>query len=40
MRKIPGVTQVAGGVRNRAFVKSSHREFFTQVRGVEAALGD
>ncbi len=38
MRRIPGVTQVAGGVRNRAFVKSSHREFFTQVRGVDAAL--
>jgi putative ABC transport system permease protein len=38
IRKIPGVQQVAGGVRNRAFVKSSHRQFFTQVRGVDAAL--
>ena len=38
MRKIPGVTQVAGGVRNRGFVKSSHREFFTQIRGVETSL--
>src|SRR6478735_8807808 len=39
MRKIAGVQQVAGGVRNRAFVKASHRQFFTQVRGVEPALG-
>ena len=38
IHKISGVTQVAGGVRNRTFVKSPHREFFTQVRGVEAAL--
>src|SRR3982750_4807639 len=39
LRGIPGVQQVAGGVRNRAFVKSAHREFFTQVRGVEPSLG-
>jgi ABC-type antimicrobial peptide transport system permease subunit len=38
MRKIQGVTQVAGGVRNRIFVRSSHREFFTQVRGTESSL--
>jgi putative ABC transport system permease protein len=38
MRHITGVQQVAAGVRNRAFVKASHRQFFTQVRGVEAAL--
>jgi ABC-type antimicrobial peptide transport system permease subunit len=38
IRKIAGVTRVAGGVRNRAFVKSSHRQFFTQIRGVETAL--
>jgi ABC-type antimicrobial peptide transport system permease subunit len=40
MRRITGVQHVAGGVRNRAFVKSSHRQFFTQVRGVEASLAD
>jgi ABC-type antimicrobial peptide transport system permease subunit len=40
IRGIDGVQHVAGGVRNRAFVKSSHRQFFTQVRGVEPALAD
>jgi putative ABC transport system permease protein len=40
IRQIAGVKDVAGGVRNRAFVKASHREFFTQVRGVERALAD
>jgi putative ABC transport system permease protein len=40
MRSIAGVQSVAGGVRNRAWVKSSHRQFFTQVRGVEPALAD
>ena len=38
MRRIPGVTAVAAGVRNRAWVKAAHRRFFTQVRGVEPAL--
>jgi len=38
IRSIAGVQHVAGGVRNRAFVKSSHRQFFTQVRGTEATL--
>ncbi len=38
IRKMTGVQAVAGGVRNRAFVKSAHRQFFTQVRGVETAL--
>jgi ABC-type antimicrobial peptide transport system permease subunit len=36
--KIEGVQAVASGVRNRAFVKAAHRQFFTQVRGVEPAL--
>ena len=40
IRGIAGVQHVAGGVRNRAFVKSSHRQFFTQVRGVEPALAE
>ena len=40
MRGIAGVQSVAGGVRNRAWVKSSHRQFFTQVRGVEPTLAD
>jgi ABC-type antimicrobial peptide transport system permease subunit len=38
MRAIAGVTQVSGGIRNRTFVKSSHRQFFTQVRGVQPGL--
>ena len=40
IREMTGVQAVAGGVRNRACVKSAHRQFFTQVRGVEPALGD
>jgi len=40
IRKIAGVQHVAGGVRNRAFVKSSHRQFFTQIRGVETGLAE
>jgi putative ABC transport system permease protein len=40
IRHIHGVQQVAGGVRNRAFVKAAHRQFFTQVRGVETTLGN
>jgi putative ABC transport system permease protein len=40
IRQIAGVQHVAGGVRNRTFAKSAHRQFFTQVRGVEPALAD
>ncbi len=40
IRAIAGVQEVAGGVRNRAFVKAAHRQFFTQVRGVERDLGN
>jgi ABC-type antimicrobial peptide transport system permease subunit len=40
IRGIDGVQHVAGGVRNRAWVKAAHRQFFTQVRGVDNALGD
>jgi putative ABC transport system permease protein len=40
LRRIAGVQQVASGVRNRAFVKSAHRQFFTQIRGTEPALAD
>src|SRR5918995_50623 len=37
---IAGVQHVAPGVRNRAFVKSAHRQFFTQVRGTDPSLAD
>jgi putative ABC transport system permease protein len=40
IRGIPGVQHVAPGVRNRAFVKSAHRQFFTQVRGTHPSLAD
>ena len=40
IRKIDGVQAVAGGVRNRAWAKAAHRQFFAQVRGVEAPLAD
>jgi len=40
IRQVPGVQHVAGGVRNRAFATSSHRRFFTQIRGVEPALAE
>ena len=40
IRQIAGVQHVAGGVHNRAFAKSAHRRFFTQVRGVDTALAD
>jgi putative ABC transport system permease protein len=40
IRQMAGVQHVAGGVRNRTFAKSAHRQFFTQVRGVEPALAD
>ncbi len=39
IRAITGVQSAAGGVRNRAWVKAAHRQFFTQVRGAEPALG-
>ena len=40
IRGIAGVQHVAAGVRNRAFVKSAHRQFFTQVRGTQPALAE
>jgi putative ABC transport system permease protein len=40
IRGIDGVQTVSAGVRTRAYVKSAHRQFFTQVRGVETGLGD
>ncbi len=40
VRGIDGVQHVAPGVRNRAFVKSAHRQFFTQIRGTDASLAD
>ena len=40
IRAIEGVQHVAAGVRTRAFVKSAHRQFFTQVRGVDIALAE
>jgi ABC-type antimicrobial peptide transport system permease subunit len=38
--QLAGVQYVAAGVRSRAFAKSAHRQFFTQIRGVEPALAD
>jgi ABC-type antimicrobial peptide transport system permease subunit len=38
IRAISGVQHVAAGVRNRSFVKSAHRQFFTQVRGTQPPL--
>ncbi len=40
IRQIAGVQHVAGGVRTRAFAKSPHRQFFTQIRGVEPSLAE
>ena len=40
IRGIDGVQRVSPGVRNRAFVKSAHRQFFTQVRGADPELAD
>ncbi|MDO8677834.1 MAG: ABC transporter permease [Acidobacteriota bacterium] len=40
IRKIAGIQAVASGVRNRAWAKAPHRQFFTQVRGVESPLAD
>jgi ABC-type antimicrobial peptide transport system permease subunit len=37
---ISGVQRVSPGVRNRAFVKSAHRQFFTQVRGATPHLAE
>jgi ABC-type antimicrobial peptide transport system permease subunit len=38
LRGLDSVQAVAAGVRTRAFAVSSHRRFFTQIRGVEPAL--
>jgi len=40
IRQIAGVQHVAGGVRTRAFARSAHRQFFTQVRGAEPVLAE
>ena len=40
IRGIQGVQYVAGGVRNRAWVKSAHRQFFGQVRGTDPDLAE
>src|SRR5687768_15532564 len=40
IRGISGVQHVSAGVRNRSFVKAPHRQFFTQVRGVQPSLAD
>ena len=40
IRRIAGVQHVSAGVRNRVFVKAAHRQFFTQVRGVEPSLAE
>jgi ABC-type antimicrobial peptide transport system permease subunit len=38
IRGISGIQLVAAGVRNRGWVKSAHRRFFTQIRGVHPDL--
>ena len=40
IRGISGIQHVSAGVRNRSFVISPHRRFFTQVRGVHPSLAD
>jgi ABC-type antimicrobial peptide transport system permease subunit len=40
IRGVGGVQHVAAGVRNRAWITSAHRRFFTQVRGVDPVLGE
>jgi ABC-type antimicrobial peptide transport system permease subunit len=40
IRPIAGVQHVSPGVRNRGWVKSAHRQFFTQLRGASPALAD
>jgi ABC-type antimicrobial peptide transport system permease subunit len=38
IRRLPGVTAAAAGVRTRTWVQSSHRRVFAQVRGTEPSL--
>lgn len=38
--RIAGVQHVSAGVRNRGWVKSAHRQFFTQLRGAQPALAE
>jgi ABC-type antimicrobial peptide transport system permease subunit len=40
VRSIAGIQHVAAGVRNRGWVKSAHRQLFTQLRGVPPALAE
>src|SRR5688500_9600183 len=40
IRGIAGVQHVSAGVRNRGWVTSAHRRFFTQLRGASAPLAD
>ncbi len=40
IRRVPGVTAVAPGVRTRTWVDSAHRRSFGQVRGTGAELAD
>ena len=40
IRRSPASRPWPAGCRNRAFVKAPHRQFFTQVRGVERDLAD
>ena len=40
IRGIAGVQHVSAGVRNRGWVKSAHRQFFTQLRGTNPQLAD
>jgi len=40
IRGLDGVQYVAGGVRNRTWVKAPHRQFFGQVRGTDPTLAD
>jgi ABC-type antimicrobial peptide transport system permease subunit len=40
IRAIPGVQHVAGGVRNRTWVRAPHRQFFGQVRGTDAVVAE
>ena len=38
--RVAGVQHVAPGVRNRTWITSAHRRFFTQLRGVDPVLGE
>ena len=40
IRGIAGVQHVSPGVRNRGWVKSAHRQFFTQLRGASPQLAE